>query len=277
MYTIEANNYAGSNYRIEFARLGDDANFVYAKTTPINYRYKIELPSTAYGSLPHARSAVYHESSPDDKDTLYLCTGEKYTGSNPSIPKAHFYRVILTNEVYTSSEMHEYGHFAMCGSTHAVSSTQAIFAITETKESGAPSYTGAPYVKLITLTFSTGAFSVLKQSSAFSSVDYWKSSDSEYGLVFFNLVSDSNVQENLYIATIGEGLDNTGQSLAYKIGIITTTENRSSTFGTASNGVSINGEAGAASGTLSSSVRSGSLAPDPGGVSHVLTDLNTGS
>ena len=172
--------------------------------------------------------------------------------------------------------MHEYGHFAMCGSTHAVSNTQAIFAITETAESGGPPYNGAPYVKLITLTFSTGAFSVLKQSSAFSSSDYWKS-DSEYGLVFFNLLSDSDVQENLYLATIGAGLDNSGQSLAYKIGIITTTENRSSTFGTASNGVSINGEAGAASGTLNSSGRSGSLAPDPGGVSHVLTDLNTGS
>lgn len=226
--------------------------------------------------MPHARSAIFHESSPDDKDTWYFCTAEKYTGSAPTIPKAHFYRVILTNEVYTSSEMHEYGHFAMCGSTHAVSNTQAIFAITETAESGGPPYNGAPYVKLITLTFSTGAFSVLKQSSAFSSSDYWKS-DSEYGLVFFNLLSDSDVQENLYLATIGAGLDNSGQSLAYKIGIITTTENRSSTFGTASNGVSINGEAGAASGTLNSSGRSGSLAPDPGGVSHVLTDLNTGS
>ena len=128
----------------------------------MNYRYKIELPSTAYGSLPHARSAIYHESSPDDKDVLYFCTAEAYTGSNPTITNTHFYRLILTNEVYTSSEMHEYGHFAMCGSTHAVSGTQAIFAIAETKESGSPPYNGEPYVKLITLTFSTGAFSVLK-------------------------------------------------------------------------------------------------------------------
>ena len=63
-----------------------------------------------------------------------------------------------------------------------------------------------PYVKLVTLTFDTGAFSVLKQSSTFTSSDYYNSDNDEYGLVFFKYV-DSGSLDNLYIATIGLGLD----------------------------------------------------------------------
>ena len=102
--------------------------------------------------------------------------------------------------------MHEYGHFAQCGSTHAVSDTQAIFVIAETAESGSPPYSTGPYVKLVTLSFDTGAYSVLKQSSIFTSSDYYKSDDEEYGLVFFKYVN-SGVLDNLYIATVGLGLD----------------------------------------------------------------------
>lgn len=172
--------------------------------------------------------------------------------------------------------MHEYGHFAMCGSTHAVSATQAVFAIAETKESGGVPFNGEPYVKLITLTFDTGAYSVVKQSTAFPTANYYINTDSEYGLIFFKHVS-SGVLENIYIATIGGGLDASSQALAYDIGIVTTTEDRSTAFGTASNAVSINGEAAAASGTLSSSGRSGAISPGSGGESHLILDINTGS
>ena len=87
-----------------------------------------------------------------------------------------------------------------------MSDTQAIFAIAETAESGTPPYNTGPYVKLVTLTFDTGAFSVLKQSSTFTSSDYYNSDSDEYGLVFFKYV-DSGSLDNLYIATIGLGLD----------------------------------------------------------------------
>lgn len=87
-----------------------------------------------------------------------------------------------------------------------MSDTQAIFAIAETAESGTPPYNTGPYVKLVTLTFDTGAFSVLKQSSTFTSSDYYNSDNDEYGLVFFKYV-DSGSLDNLYIATIGLGLD----------------------------------------------------------------------
>ena len=87
-----------------------------------------------------------------------------------------------------------------------MSDTQAIFAIAETAESGTPPYNTGPYVKLVTLTFDTGAFSVLKQSSTFTSSDYYNSDNDGYGLVFFKYV-DSGSLDNLYIATIGLGLD----------------------------------------------------------------------
>ena len=78
--------------------------------------------------------------------------------------------------------------------------------IAETAESGSPPYSDGPYVKLITISFDTGAYSVLKQSSVFTSSDYFKSDEEEYGLVFFKHV-DSGSLTNLYIATVGLGLD----------------------------------------------------------------------
>ena len=58
---------------------------------------------------------------------------------------------------------------------------------------------------------------------------------------------------------------------------MTKTEDRSTAFGTASNGVSISGASAAASGTLSSGGRNGAISPGSGGESHLLVNINTGS
>ena len=205
LYVLETEQ-SGGDWKINFGRYGADLHGISLAETSINYRYQISLSGTQFGSEPHGRSDVFHESSPNNKDVWFFCTAEKYTGSTPTVAKALLYRVEVTNESYTSSTMHEYGHFAMCGSTHAVSSTQAVFAIAETKESGTVPYNGEPYVKLITLTFDTGAYSVVKQSAAFPTASYYRNSDSEYGLIFFKHVS-SGVLENIFIATVGGGLD----------------------------------------------------------------------
>ena len=141
----------------------DPVSPIITTTLAADYRLQIDFDAASFNDVPGGRIDTYHYSDGGaDEDSWFVCASQEFAGPPPPVNLVQLYYFKVTDKSYTESKLHAYNNWAKCAGTYAISQTEAIFLILETRESGPPRSDG-PYLKILQIDYDTGDFSFKMQ------------------------------------------------------------------------------------------------------------------